>query len=80
MSEKLLDIKIFSDILCNVLNAENIVITNDTTAAEVDGWDSLNHVRVVLELEKVTKKKVPLRLINRTANVGELLDLYNSFA
>ena len=79
MSEEVLNIKILTSILEEILSTDNLAISNDTTAAEVDGWDSLNHVRVVLKLEKVTGKKVPLRIVNRAENVGQLIHLYNSF-
>ena len=39
---------IFRDILKN----ENITLTTETTAKDVDGWDSLTNMRLITAIEK----------------------------
>ncbi len=50
-------------------------LTAGTTAADVDGWDSLSHVRLLLEVEKCFKIKISMRDAMKLANVGELAKL-----
>ena len=40
--------RIFIDIIDN----EDIQLTNDSTANDVDGWDSLTHIQLVVAIEK----------------------------
>ena len=41
---------IFRDILKN----ENITLTTETTAKDVDGWDSLTNMRLITAIENIT--------------------------
>ena len=59
-----------------LLGVTDIRLTADSKATDVQGWDSLNHVRLIIQLESVTGKKVSLRKTTRAANVGELIQLY----
>ena len=43
---------IFRDILKN----ENITLTTETTAKDVDGWDSLTNMRLITAIEKLLKQ------------------------
>ena len=43
---------IFRDILKN----ENITLTPETTAKDVDGWDSLTNMRLITAIEKLLKQ------------------------
>lgn len=45
-----------------------------TTAADIDGWDSLSHTIFVMELEREFAVRFDLPRVVRAANVGELLD------
>ena len=35
------------------LDDENIVITNETTSEDVDDWDSLTHIMLIVAIEKI---------------------------
>ena len=41
-----------NDIFRRVLDDDSIELTPATTADDVDGWDSMNHIFIVVELEK----------------------------
>ena len=41
-----------TEICKDVFDSENLVITEQTTAADVEGWDSLTHLSLVNELEE----------------------------
>jgi acyl carrier protein len=52
-----------------------VPISRETTADDVEGWDSLTHVRLLLTIEKTFGIKFRLLEATRLANVGELCDL-----
>lgn len=61
---------IFQDILEN----DNIVLTRSTTADQVDGWDSLSHIDIIVGIEKHFGIRFTSAEIASFKNVGELVD------
>jgi acyl carrier protein len=53
-------------------------ISLDTTAADVEGWDSLAHVRIMLNIEARAGQPVDIDASYAVATVGELIDLLNT--
>lgn len=66
------------DILREVLLDDEIVITPETTAEDVEGWDSLAHVTIILKVEQAHGLRFKISDVAELANVGELLDLIKS--
>jgi acyl carrier protein len=58
-----------------VLDYETIELTETTTADDVDGWDSMNHIFIVVELEKRFGVKFHAAEMEELKNVGELTAL-----
>jgi len=52
-----------------------LVISDGTTAADVAGWDSLTHIRLVVAVEKHFKVKFRNAEVARLKNVGDLVNL-----
>jgi acyl carrier protein len=65
-------------VILSALKLDEFNFTDETTAAEVPGWDSLNHVNVILEVEKFFKIRLKNIEILRLKNVGELQKLIDS--
>ena len=61
---------IFRDILKN----ENITLTPETTAKDVDGWDSLTNMRLITAIEKHYNIRFGLREILIFKHVGDLCE------
>ena len=59
---------IFKDVLDN----DDIVVTYQTTASDIEEWDSLTHVQLVVAIEKHFKIRFQSNEINRFKNVGEM--------
>lgn len=58
-----------------VLEDDSIVLKPDMTAEDVDGWDSMNHIFLVVEMEKHFGVKFQAAEMEELKNVGELADL-----
>lgn len=56
------------------LELDNLVLNDETTADEVEEWDSLSHVQLVVALEKAFGIKFTSREILSWDNVGDLVD------
>jgi acyl carrier protein len=52
----------------------------ETTAFDVNGWDSLSHTLLLLEIEKTFGVRIDMRAAFQPANVGELLALIKQSA
>ena len=63
------------EIIGDVLDQPNVQITAATTAADVEGWDSFNHINIVVAVESRFGIKVNTAEIEDLRNVGELVGL-----
>jgi acyl carrier protein len=69
-----------TDIMRDVLEDESIHLTPELTAKDVDGWDSLAHIRMLLTVEKTFGIKFSTSEISRLQNIGDLVSLIRSRA
>jgi acyl carrier protein len=69
-----------TDIFQNVFDDDSIVVRPDLTAADVDEWDSLSHIRLVLTIERAFGVKFSASEIGKLKNVGEFVDLIRAKA
>ncbi len=62
------------DIFRDILDQESLTLTSATTASDVDGWDSLTHIQLIVAIEKRFKVKFSSKEILSWKNIGELLN------
>ena len=63
-----------NEIFCDELDNEDIVLNDDTTADDVEEWDSLSHVQLIVAIEKAFGIKFTSNEILSWSNVGQLVD------
>jgi len=62
------------EIFRNILDNEDIILSEETTANDVDEWDSLTHIQLIVAIEKKFKIKFTSKEILAWKNVGEMVD------
>ena len=63
-----------NEIFCDELDNDDIVLKDDIKADDVEEWDSLSHVQLIVAIEKAFGIKFTSNEILSWKNVGELID------
>lgn len=63
--------KVFRD----VFDDDDITVTETTTSADIDDWDSLEHINLVAAVEQEFGMKFTLGQVVTMKNVGEMVDI-----
>ena len=64
----------YQEIFKDVLDNDDVVLKYETTAADVEDWDSLSHIQIVVAIEKHFKIKFTTAEIREFKNVGEMCE------
>lgn len=62
------------EIFRDTLDNEEIILTDTTTANDIEEWDSLSHIQLIVAIEKEFKTKFTSKEILSWKNIGELID------
>lgn len=54
---------------------EKVSLTADTTANDVDDWDSLSHITLMAAVEDEFGIKFTMKEVSSMKNVGEMVDI-----
>ncbi len=63
-----------NEIFEDVFDDEDIVVSDNTTADDIEDWDSLEHINLVVEIENQFGIKFNMGEVNSFKNVGEMVD------
>ncbi len=58
-----------------ILDDDTIELTDETVADDVDGWDSFEHINLVVGVEEEFNMKIPMGKVVTMKNVGEMVDI-----
>jgi acyl carrier protein len=64
-----------TEIFHDLFDDDSIVLTRETTAADIDGWDSFNHVNLLLAIEVKLGIKFRTAETESLYNVGHLVQV-----
>ncbi len=63
------------EIFHDVFDDDTLVITRESSAADIEDWDSLEQINLLTAMEKKFNVKFSLGDVRNLQNVGDLLDL-----
>ncbi len=64
-----------TEIFHDLFDDDSIVVTPSLSAKDVDGWDSLTHIRLIITIEKAFKVKFSTSEIAKLEKVSDLVSL-----
>ena len=70
--------KELNEIFRDVFDDESITVTDETTADDIEDWDSLEHINLLAAVEQQFGVKFNMGQIVTLKNVGEMVDLIES--
>jgi len=64
-----------TEIFCDVLGNDSIVLTPNLTAKDIEDWDSANHISLVAGAEAAFGVRFRTAELEELRNVGEFVEL-----
>ena len=66
--------KKLTDIFRDVMDNDEIILDENTTAEDIEEWDSLSHVQLIEKIESVFGVRFSAKEMQSWENVGEFVD------
>ena len=66
------------DIFRDVFDDDSLIITDATNSSDIEDWDSLEHISLVVTMENEFDMKFDIKEVNKLENVGGMIDLIMS--
>lgn len=63
-----------NEVFREVFDDDSISLEDETTAADVDGWDSLMHITLIDAIEDEFDIAFDMKTVVKMKNVGEMVD------
>lgn len=63
-----------NEVFRDVFDDEDITVNDATTADDIEDWDSLEHINLIVAVEKKFNVKFNMGEVNKFKNVGEMVD------
>ena len=64
-----------TEVFREVFDDEELTITEETTADDIEEWDSLEHISLISAVEKAFKMRFTMKEVSGMKNVGEMMDI-----
>jgi acyl carrier protein len=64
-----------TSIFRDLFDDDSIEISDKTTADDIEGWDSLTHIDLIVATERAFKVSFTTKDVKGMRNVGEFLDM-----
>ena len=63
-----------NEVFQDVFGDDDITVNDDTTAKDIDGWDSLRHITLLAAIEDEFDIEFSMAATVKMKNVGEMVD------
>lgn len=67
--------EMLNEVFQDEFDDDELTVNDNTTAADVEDWDSLEHINLVVAVEKKFGMKFNMGEVNSMKNVGEMVDI-----
>ena len=67
--------KKLNEVFCDVFDDPDIQISDLTTAADNEGWESLTHITLISSVEDAFDISFSMKEVVKMKNVGEMVDI-----
>ncbi len=64
-----------NNVFRDVFDDESIIVTSKTTSSDINNWDSLEHINLIVAVEQEFKIKFNMKEVTTMHNVGEMADI-----
>ncbi len=64
-----------NEVFQDVFDDDEITVNEQTTANDIEDWDSLEHINLVVAVEQKFGIKFNMGEVNTMKNVGEMVDI-----
>ena len=68
-------LKELEEIFRDNFDDDDIVLTDNTCADDIEDWDSLEHINLIGAVERAFKMRFTVREVSGMKNVGEMMDI-----
>lgn len=67
-----------TDVFRTLFNMPNLELRDEMTASDVPGWDSFNHINLVIQIEEEFHVRFTTEEVSNFKNVGDLIRTLDS--
>ena len=64
-----------NEVFRDVFDDDTIEVNDQTTSRDIEDWDSLEHINLVVEIENQFGMKFTMGEVHEMKNVGEMVDI-----
>ena len=68
-------LKKLNEVFREVFDLDDVVVTRETVADDIEEWDSLEHINLISAVESTFKMKFKMKEVSTMKNVGEMVDI-----
>ena len=68
-----------TEVLHSVFQDDTIILNDEFSADDIEAWDSMNHIVLIMEIEKVFSVKFSNADLAGLENIGDLINLIKRY-
>jgi len=66
---------VLNKLFCDVFDDDTLKISDETTAKDIEDWDSLVQINLIIQIENEFGIKFTLEEVEKLARVGDMIDI-----